>query len=205
MFNNFQLGISSDVLNKTILINFSSIIWPENVLGEFRPDLREKVVNKVDLIILQIEVICFLDEMLAEGNMNYESGFATYSDFDYRGRKVRLNLRKDRDFKIAAVIGYEYIINKTIERNGNVYIFNRTVLAFGLNANVISLLKVKNGLDETQIQDEIKMLSTKYDLNIHEFEHSLKLALVDLSNFGYIDCDRDGFFKLTAKGYMLSI
>lgn len=200
-----EYGICSDINNESVLLSDHELdfLTDANVMIP-DDDIDLKIANEglskfhktLNIVILNL---------IKQRTTFEEPRLQTLSKYNYNGDEIILNLRSSHDFKIAALIGLNKIINKTINEKGCLYMFNWSKLKNNYKLNIISILRLKGELSESDIRSIIidKGSFTSVLQNFNQALFKNDIHFLDERGFLFLNTHKN-LYALTSKGFSLS-
>lgn len=169
----------------------------------------DQIENKVDSRFLK-EIESSVDEKIKFLMENLEETVGlgiVYTTIFYKETALQIDYKKKSHFRIALMIGLNNLINRTIESDGVLYLFNRTILTCFRNADILAVMKIKYSTTISEIEEDINNLTEEFvsvkKITRMEVEQSIQY----LKSLGFVDNDvyDQNEYRLTGKGHMLVI
>ncbi len=169
----------------------------------------DQIENKVDSRFLK-EIENSVDEKIKFLMENLEESVGVgivYTTIFYKETVLQIDYKRKSHFRIALMIGLNNLINRTIESDGVLYLFNRTILTCFRNADVLAIMKIKYSTTISEMEEEINNLTEEFvsvkKITRMEVEQSIQY----LKSLGFVDNDvyDQNEYRLTGKGHMLVI
>jgi hypothetical protein len=203
-----SLRICSNVTNNILILSGSNLANLPDIIRDtikINNGIIEKCIFKRELMLLHLGLTNTLNEISANFKEPQVDKFTPLVELSYMDKVFRLNYRSQNDFKIGILISLFEIIDKSVNANGNVFVFNRNELRkFSCDSIILILSKIKNG-HISLIRKKLGSLSAEsISFEIPSAE-DIELGLQLLVNNGYVELNKENLYELTTKGYMLSL
>ncbi len=191
----------------------SSVDDYRRLLGEYWPKVEdifimddgiyEKNVTEFARDLYNV-LSCRIDDLLIEVLPVDKIEFGPIAKVEFRDKIWEFRTVDENGDKVMRLFGLFTMIERTLQCNGSLFLFNEDRIKRHNNDRITALLKVKNGLSVSEIKKELDILySNLTDGNIGMFDLPEIQHNIDfLYSFGLVDIDKDRCV-LTARGYML--
>lgn len=196
-----DICIASDVYSNYILIDINNYTMPQ----EFQ-NLMVRLLTKFEIeiayqeiydVLAEIEII--LTEFINQENFEVQTALSLITKIKYKDTQLGLDYRNKKHFFMALLISIHNLFDKSIKRNGHVYIYNRTLLnSNSVNGFIIRMLKSKKSMDLEKLSQEYRLSEKSESMLGIDIDKDLS----QLMELGYVDY-QDFSYMITAKGSTL--